>query len=193
MKIRFIYDDKRMECCAFTGMRRALFLCVVFLVFFAAKAQLFPVGPEFQGEWFFDRAETQESSMNGQSSTIRPVLIEEISQKPYSIMGVPARITFSGGFSAFISDNTSSRQALAFINTNNNQVLEFRNTGFWEVQEELPVPAIEDLKKYPLIAPLFRNLRLTGDFMVMQCSYSYRSDDTSGNYMQGIITIYYKH
>ena len=159
------------------------------MLFSGVKAQaVVPVDAIFFGDWTFDHAQAQERPENSQQSyTTRSVSQDEFWQKPY-LLNVPTRIAFMSAFMTHISHPSWSRPALAVINPMNNGMLEFRD--FHENSENYnKIPAPSEIDSYPVIMPAY-SLTLNDGMMSLQCNYTYR--DVQGNYIEGILTVYYK-
>ena len=177
----FIADTTKVWC--------AVFLSVLFLSPIVSKAQpAVPVDDVFFGKWTFDHAQTQERPVGSQQSyTTRSVLQDEFWQKPY-LLNIPTRIAFMGAFVAHISHPSWSKPVVAVINTENNGMLEFRD--FLKNQgDHNKMPELSEIDSYPVIIPVY-SLTLNGGIMSLQCNYTY--PDAQGNYIEGILAVYYK-
>lgn len=185
MDVQFTQDSKKTKVNSPVGVWRMVFFCAVFLSSLMAKAQLEPVGVEFSGRWLFDHAQAQEKPINSQQSYVaRTVSEEEFNREAYFSL-IPAQIAFMENYMAHISSHAWGKPVIAVINTLYNNVLEFR------FPQEVGVPVPADKELYPSMMPVYSNLTLlSSDFMSMQCDYSYRN--TQGEYIRGILTIYYK-
>jgi hypothetical protein len=146
---------------------------------FLSGAQPAPVGAEFSGPWFFDRAEAQERPMDSKQNYMkRTVSQDEFWQKSY-FLNMPTEVLFDGFF-AQISHPSWSSNVVSVIN---NGMLEFYNAPEGET------PSSHNMDLYTVMAPAY-SLTLNGNLMSMQCNYVYL--DAQGKNMEGILTIYYK-
>ena len=158
---------------------------VMFAVLTAWSLSMFaqqPLGSEFNGEWFFDRAEAQERPMKSQEQYAkRSVSKDEFWQKVY-FFNMPTQILFLGEYLAHITHPSWSKVVVAVMNGNR---LEFR------MVEENPnaKPDISDVNIYPTMMPDY-DLTYNGNKMSLQCDYFYINE--RGSYTEGILTIYYR-
>ena len=70
----------------------------------------------------------------------------------------------------------------------NDGVLEFRD--FLKNPEDYgKMPELSEIDSYPVIMPVY-SLKLNSGTMSLQCNYAYL--DAHGDYIEGILTVYYK-
>jgi hypothetical protein len=168
-----------------------IFLLGVFLCMFSVHAQPLPVGVAFDGEWFFARAEALEKpkGTEGDYST-RNVLEEEFLQKTY-FYHIPTQITFIDGFFARLSHPSWKKPMVAVINPSNDNLLEFREfQENFETSGKFPNLADFEPDAYPTTSPVYA-ISMEENLMLLQCNYFYSK--AKGEYIDGILKIYYKH
>ncbi len=182
----FTQNGKKPCCILYKRVWCAVFLCVLILNPFVAKAQMAtPVDAEFFGEWTFDHAEAQERAINSHEGYVsRSVSQEEFWQKTY-LSDIPTQITFMGPFMAHISHPSWSKPVAAVIN---NGRLEFRiiQTNPEDYNKVLDISAINS---YLTIMSAY-SLTLKGNRMSLQYNYIY--SEAQDKYIEGILTVYYK-
>ena len=190
MNMQFTRDCKNTFLFTPNGIRRRMFLCILFLSSLVVKAQqpqLMPVGVQFSGEWLFYNAQAQERpSKSKQSYSVRTVSQDEFWQKTY-FLNMPTQLDFEGnGFLAFLYHPSWSQQVIAGINQTDGK-LEFRT--FFDPENPDKKADLSKINFYETRQPVY-DLALNGNVMSLQCDYFY--SDGKGNNIEGILTIYYK-
>ena len=160
-------------------------IIIMFTVLTAWSCSMFaqqPLGNEFNGEWYFDRAEAQERPMKSQQQyVVRSVSKDEFWQKVY-FFNIPTQLFFMGEYLAHITHPSWSKVVVVVMNGNR---LEFR------MVEENPSkkPDVSDVNIYPTMMPDYE-MAYNNNQISLQCNYFYSNEQ--GVYTEGILTIYYK-
>ena len=147
--------------------------------------QFTPVGAEFNGQWTFKSAQTQERPMNTQDPYIAGTFsLADFSTLTY-LWDLPTRIDFAADNIAVVETAMrGSRTVIPAYNLKDN-VLEF--------VDHKPEITDEGDEIYVTSMTPFFNLTLNGNTMSIQCRYFYGTGEGNARtYTDGILTINYQ-
>jgi hypothetical protein len=165
-----------------------LAVCTFLCMGINVSAQIIAVGNEFLGQWSFDHAQAQERAMNTQGNyTSRIVSLEELQNEIY-FEHAPMHFTFMEDEVMHVVTPFGVREGTATIDLYNHY-LEIREV----IETIVTVGAEGEEDAVELIYGLtgvYTNFQINSTQMSLQFLYAYQYDE--GQFMEGILTIYYK-